>query len=66
MADATATAMWLQELVAEKWAEDKTDVTIPLEGSQFAMVSLEESCVYLITVQEAQLVPVSNTGKSPD
>lgn len=59
MADATATALWLAELVSDKWAEDKTDVVIHQDGPQFALVSLEESTVYLVTVAVAQLVPVS-------
>lgn len=66
MADADATALFLQELVTERWAEDKTDVVIPLDGAQFALVSLEESCVYLVTVHEAQLVPAQSTGSKPE
>lgn len=67
MADVLGMAGWLCELVDERRAKDdnSTDFSILLDNGQLAIVSLEETAVYLVTVQEAQFTPVSNTGSEP-
>lgn len=62
MHDVLGTTDWLSDLVnAAGAAKDGVgDFTIGVEDNQFALVSPESQCVYLITVEAAQFTPASN------
>ena len=67
MHDVLGTTDWLSDLVNSESARDadKGDFTIGIEDNQFAIVSPEGQCVYLVTVEAAHFTPVSNTGREP-
>ena len=65
MSDVQDTVGWICELIAERNAQENgTDYTILLDDDgTFALFSLENSKVYLITVREARFVPAPPSEK---
>jgi hypothetical protein len=61
MVDVNGTAAWLCELISERVASDEnlSDVPLFLDDGKFAIVSLEDASVYLVTVQEARFAVAS-------